>query len=499
MRTFKKVVICIISAAVACTLCMTTACEEHEHTYSADWSSDEAFHWHGSACGHDEFIKDKAAHIFVNGNCSVCGYHIHTFEDKWSFDETYHWHNATCEHSNITSDKSEHTYRNGECTTCQRPLPAPIDTQLIRNGNFEFFNDSDEKTHLIYSADNWSLISTGRTNYVMSGILDTSTSGWERIAADDLADKLQYNDDLDPDDDNYKEEYVDYNGMRVRDIPYANPHLALRSNAADKEKALITNPLTHYVIENENSTEFYIIEDGQKISVYKDNNGDYYFDKNFNSPLESHVLMIHNYYNSTVDEDDSGDEATLDYDSYGTAQYYTSASTITLVPDTAAELSVWVKTESLMCNRNGAVPKGNLGGIITVRMTDGNTERSFCIKAINTNNINNNNGWLKYTFFVENNEEEKVSFIIDLGLGRAQNDNDFSETVEGYAFFDDIEVTLYENINESNAYLSAIKNSYLVEASLSEQDNYKTYSYDDYKDDLRFSNGYGRYFFINIC
>ena len=379
---------------------------------------------------------------------------------------------------------------------------SSTDKQTILNGNFEFFDDSDNKTHIIYTPDSWSLSTAGRTNYVMNGIVNTSKAGWARIDNDHIADDLQHNEDLDEDDDNYEEDYVDYNGMRVRDIPYANPHLALRSDATEADKTLIENPYTHNMIvegEGDNKRYYYNNDEGEKVELTEGDDGLFYKDADKKDVFESHVLMIHNYYNSTVDEDDSGDEATLDYDSYGTAQYYTSASTITLVPDTAAELSVWVKTESLMCNRNGAVPKGNLGGIITVRMTDGNTERSFCIKAINTNNINNNNGWLKYTFFVENNEEEKVSFIIDLGLGRAQNDNDFSETVESYAFFDDIEVTLYENINESNAYLSAIKNSYLVEASLSEQDNYKTYSYDDYKDDLRFSNGYGRYFFINIC
>ena len=43
--------------------------------------------------------------------------HTHTFADVWSKDETYHWHAATCEHSERIKDKALHVWDEGEITT----------------------------------------------------------------------------------------------------------------------------------------------------------------------------------------------------------------------------------------------------------------------------------------------------------------------------------------------------------------------------------------------
>ena len=40
---------------------------EHTHTYSDEWTSNDEYHWHGSACGHEPEISEKARHSWDNG------------------------------------------------------------------------------------------------------------------------------------------------------------------------------------------------------------------------------------------------------------------------------------------------------------------------------------------------------------------------------------------------------------------------------------------------
>lgn len=64
----------------------------HEHTYSEEWSSDGAFHWHAATCEHTTEVSDKSEHefndIFV---CIQCGYIDTTgqSEHTWGFDNTF--------------------------------------------------------------------------------------------------------------------------------------------------------------------------------------------------------------------------------------------------------------------------------------------------------------------------------------------------------------------------------------------------------------------------
>ena len=50
--------------------------EQHEHTYSPDWSCDENNHWHAATCEHSDLKSDEAAHVDANndGVCDVCDY-----------------------------------------------------------------------------------------------------------------------------------------------------------------------------------------------------------------------------------------------------------------------------------------------------------------------------------------------------------------------------------------------------------------------------------------
>ena len=94
----------------------------HTHTYSTEWSTDDANHWHECTCGDK---KDLAAHTDANNdhNCDVCGRKMsdhtggtatckdkatcsicgqkygdlaaHNYKTTWSSDETNHWHECS--------------------------------------------------------------------------------------------------------------------------------------------------------------------------------------------------------------------------------------------------------------------------------------------------------------------------------------------------------------------------------------------------------------------
>ena len=94
----------------------------HTHTYSTEWSTDDANHWHECPCGDK---KDLAAHTDANKdhNCDVCGKKMsdhtggtatckdkatcsicgqkygdlaaHNYKTTWSSDETNHWHECS--------------------------------------------------------------------------------------------------------------------------------------------------------------------------------------------------------------------------------------------------------------------------------------------------------------------------------------------------------------------------------------------------------------------
>ena len=94
----------------------------HTHTYSTEWSTDSANHWHECSCGDK---KDLAPHVDANNdhNCDVCGKKMsdhtggtatckdkatcticgqkygnlaaHNYKTEWSTDETNHWHECS--------------------------------------------------------------------------------------------------------------------------------------------------------------------------------------------------------------------------------------------------------------------------------------------------------------------------------------------------------------------------------------------------------------------
>lgn len=372
--------------------------------------------------------------------------------------------------------------------------PKGEDAQLLKNGNFEYFTIPDDAVYLIKTPDNWSR--SGDTSSAMSGIISTAPASWAALTDSSLADTLDFINDLDSSDDDYAELYVDYNGMTSGDLLYRDTYAALldsddvadsyikyqgyenyfgiverdggyyigdtqvyKNDDADADyyldeeltvtvrQAFIDNPLTHYDVQGDEESGYYFTdEDGRHDLYVNDTTGDYYYlpdDVDNDDATESdkiyisNVLMIHN----------------AESRNNGISQYYSSSTTITLQANTAAEISVWVKTSDLKFDKgyDQNADEGRGAYIEVVQTVSGSTIDSFGIKAINTekiiaNNpdIENSNGWLQYTIYVNACDFADSTVTINLGLGGS----DTTEDVSGYAFFDDLTVTQYIDLSD---------------------------------------------------
>lgn len=284
------------------------------------------------------------------------------------------------------------------------------DNARIKNGSFEFFDDNEGRNLIITSPTSWSRSNgssaqgTASSSNTASGIVDTSTAGWENLTQssglphsteaeaeanwDNLTakDKLEFyetwedaNDDGELTDLSFYDETKDDYNITIDDVPDCD------------------NPGTHYASSDEDN---------------------------------EHVLMLHNSYSNGM----------------GTAQKYTSSSTITLEAGTAAFFSVWVKTADMTYNgtadEKGPAVVGNRGAYIGVTHTvGGNTLDQLQVKNIDTEAINpdgENNGWVQYRFYLKGCSYASSTFTVVLGLGQGGG-TDRMEYVDGYAFFDDVE------------------------------------------------------------
>ncbi len=98
--------------------------------------------------------------LFAAASCSGDGSHEHTFSEEWSFDEAEHWHAATCGHTTRKADKAKHTVsedfvvaalptiseaglKTKSCTVCGAVIESEVipaykdDYNYTGNGTFE--------------------------------------------------------------------------------------------------------------------------------------------------------------------------------------------------------------------------------------------------------------------------------------------------------------------------------------------------------------------------
>ncbi len=315
---------------------------------------------------------------------------------------------ASCKDDDDTTKKPE------EETTDNT---AENDTARLTNGSFEFFDDNDGQRLIITSPSSWSRSNAagGSTSKAASGIVNTATDAWnnltkgsgEKYDTVDTAkanwDKLSAYDKLkfydEQEDEDELDFYQDYN-IDLDDVPACE------------------NPGTHYASTDESAAE------------------------------NTNVLMIHNDYNV------SG--------KYGTAQRFTSSTTITLQAGTYAELSLWVKTSDLKFGSKQQEVIADRGAYIDITQTVGGTTLdTLQVKNINTelqNANGDNNGWVNYSFYLQGCSYATSTFKIELGLGQAKVSTNTWEYVSGYAFFDDVECKIYPSDSDTKGWTNALTN-----------------------------------------
>ena len=133
------------------------------------------------------------------------------------------------------------------------------------------------------------------------------------------------------------------------------------------------------------------------------------------------LLMIHNEVTSNPGE--------------GTAQKFTSNTSLSLGRHEYGKISVWVLTHDL----KSAIDGVDFGAYIAVQNTLSSSVSPLVIK-----NINTEDNWVKYTVYVAPSDFTTSSFKVVLGLGFGSS-KIRREYVEGFAYFDNV---TFEVINK---------------------------------------------------
>lgn len=382
------------------------------------------------------------------------------------------------------------------CDNTSDAATTKTDTCAIANGNFEYFTDDDD-LKLILSPNSWTKSvgtdangSSAGSSTKASGIVDTESEKWTSVTTPQSGDKeqkavvfeyaedglpnvskamkdgknnwssmsvydrLAFYDELedaietynDKKDDDYSMSdfyyYSDYNyEISLDDVPDC------------------ANPGTKDGYYSKNSDGTYTLKDGlgENANVLRENVPA--------EEAETGVLMIHNYRT----------------DGNGTAQKYTSSTTVTLEPNTSARLSVWVKTAD-MTYGGGASVNGMRGASINVTHTvGGKTLDQMRIKNIDTSSVTDNNGWAQYTIYVKACSYATSTFTVVLGLGEGSSVQS-AGYVAGYAFFDDVDLRIISNEDYDKAVKDDTTNDYLVPYctidSTAKQKQFKTDEFD---------------------
>ena len=306
------------------------------------------------------------------------------------------------------------------------------DTQTFANADFEYF-DNNSKSYLIPTANSWSKSSgsnalgeSASSSLAKSGIMDTSLV-WSDVFPQAKKDYDTYKDtDKDdiPKDVNY---YTDIdNDYDIPGWDIANDAKKDGETLTDdaiKKAADAANPGTHWGKDSDGEQE----------------NG-------------TNVLMLHNYRS--------------DREQRGTAAKYTSTS-ITLQANTAAKVSVWVKTYGMTDYHGNEVTADNAtrGAYISLsNSVGGSSQDALFVNNINTAGVTDNNGWQQYTFYIKASNYASTSFSLVLGLGQGGGKSKL-EYVDGYAFFDDVEYSVLE-ADEYDAATATLDSQYTYKLNL---------------------------------
>lgn len=313
---------------------------------------------------------------------------------------------AACKDSSTDSSSSSSTETSTE-----------KDESLVLNGGFETFNTNDGKNVIGTSATGWtrSVNSTASgsalSSKAASGIIDTADENWKEMTTSNM------------DVSKFKPEDAKKNWSKLTTKDKLDYYEVWKADSANKDKS-ISKELSFYESFNVDSDDLPTCK----------NPGTH-----DGSTEDTRILMIHNQYPET--------DSTATYKNLGTAQKYTSSSTVTVKAGTAIEFSVWVKTSELQSASTSGEPQDVVGkgAYISVTHSVGSkTMDAFQVKNINTEGVTDNNGWVQYSFYLKGASYTDSTFNIVLGLGQGGG-TDRLEYVNGYAFFDDIQCEIITN------------------------------------------------------
>ena len=288
---------------------------------------------------------------------------------------------------------------------------AESDSARITNGSFEFYT-VDAKKPIVTSPGSWSRSNdTGAsTSKTASGIINTEASAWKNLTTS--------------------------SGKSFATVDEAK---------ANWKDLTVKDKLDFYEAQkDEDKLDFYesFNIDAEDIPTCE-NPGTHYAATDANAAKNTNVLMIHN-----------------DYNSYGTAQKFTSSKTITISAGTYAELSVWVKTSDLTFSDDAQEVIEGRGAYIGITHTVGGTTLDqMQVKNINTEGVTDNNGWVNYTFYLKGCSYATSTFKVVLGLGQSSVKTSREEVVSGYAFFDDVTCKILGDSDKADEGFSAVTNN----------------------------------------
>ena len=198
-KILSIVIACVIGAGAVCAVVLPITLSQ-KHKFSAEWTTDENYHWHECTTKNHTDTTEKIPHEFDDGvvttepteetegvktsTCKTCGYkknekleklqHTHKYDmDAWvNTDESGHYRPTTCGHGDKTKDFAEHTFDEGvvtkeagygvvgekkfTCTVCGYSKTEEIPALAAKDNTISFAIDlDDEKTYdgLAFSVD----------------------------------------------------------------------------------------------------------------------------------------------------------------------------------------------------------------------------------------------------------------------------------------------------------------------------------------------------------
>ncbi|MBO5713544.1 MAG: hypothetical protein J6R88_05040 [Clostridia bacterium] len=122
----------------------------------------------------------------------------------------------------------------------------------------------------------------------------------------------------------------------------------------------------------------------------------------------------------------------------GTAQKFTSSTTLTVPQNKYGVLTVWVKTSELDTIVVDKKSSKEYGAYVLITNSIGGND----LAPILVDNINTNEEWAQINLLVKGSEINSTSYIVTLGLGKGSKTNT-DGYVEGYAFFDNLSFKTY--------------------------------------------------------